>query len=176
MISAYSTVYKLFCGTLRLSADERGITGISFIDEGETVESQPIPTPVAAHLHAACEWLEAYQASKQPDGIRYKEVLPEVRLHIGGSPFQRAVWEETMKIPFGETMTYGELARRVALSLGKERMSAQAVGGALKRNPVVLLVPCHRVTGAGGQLGGYIGKAGTALKQLLLAHEGVYII
>lgn len=172
MNSAFSITYKLFCGTLRLCADERGITSISFVEEGETEQPQHIPDPVKAHLHAAEEWLDAYQHTKAPGQDESSMTLPHVTLHAEGTPFQHAVWEETMQIPFGKTWTYGELARRVAQRLGKQRMSAQAVGGALRQNKVVLIIPCHRVTAAGGKLGGYMGKRDSMLKRLLLAHEG----
>lgn len=172
MDSAYSTTYPLFCGTLRISADERGITAISFVNKGETEPPQPAPASVEPHLCAAREWLDAYQSARA-DGLNGAgTALPQVALHIEGTPFQRVVWEEAMKIPFGETVTYGELAQRVARRLGKARMSAQAVGGALRRNKIVLLIPCHRVTAANGQLGGYMGTTGLALKSLLLTHEG----
>ncbi|MGN0309757.1 MAG: methylated-DNA--[protein]-cysteine S-methyltransferase [Bacteroides sp.] len=172
MNSAFSITYKLFCGTLRLCADEQGITSISFVEEGETELPQPIPEPVRAHLHAAEEWLDAYQHTKIPSQDEASMALPHVTLHPEGTPFQHAVWEEAMQIPFGETWTYGELSRRVAQRLGKQRMSAQAVGAALRQNKVVLIIPCHRVTAAGGKLGGYMGETDSMLKRLLLAHEG----
>ena len=173
MNSACSTTYELFCGKLLLHADEQGITGISFAKEGERQLPKHIPTLVEEHLQAAKAWLDAYQDQGKPGSIESKVTMPEVKLHIAASPFQRAVWAEAMKIPFGETITYSQMAQRVAQRLGKEQMSAQAIGGALKRNPVVLIIPCHRIVGANGRLGGYMGTTGTMLKRLLLDHEGV---
>jgi O-6-methylguanine DNA methyltransferase len=74
-----------------------------------------------------------------------------------------------LAIPFGVTRTYGEIAKDAALRMGKEKMSAQAVGGAVSRNPISIIIPCHRVLGADGSLTGYAG--GTECKRWLLAHE-----
>ena len=79
------------------------------------------------------------------------------------------IWAYLREIPYGETVTYGDLAKRVAKEMGKERMSAQAVGGAVGRNPVSIIVPCHRVVGANGALTGYDG--GLDKKIWLLEHE-----
>ncbi|AGY59652.1 methylated-DNA--[protein]-cysteine S-methyltransferase [Gloeobacter kilaueensis] len=84
-----------------------------------------------------------------------------------GSPFQKAVWAELTKIPFGTTMSYGELAARIGQPGG-----ARAVGRANATNPIALVVPCHRVIGADGTLTGYAG--GLPLKRALLEHEGVH--
>jgi methylated-DNA-[protein]-cysteine S-methyltransferase len=81
-----------------------------------------------------------------------------------GTPFQRRVWEELARIPFGATVTYGELAARVG-----HPGAARAVGAAVARNPISIVVPCHRVVGADGTLTGYAG--GVARKAYLLAHE-----
>ena len=84
-------------------------------------------------------------------------------------PFRKAVWEILLTVPYGETVTYGEIAGRVAEAARVPRMSAQAVGGAVSRNPIALIIPCHRVVGAGGRLTGYAG--GTERKALLLDLE-----
>ena len=107
-------------------------------------------------------WLEQYFAGAAPGFT--PPLAPE------GSPFQRDVWAETAKIPFGTTVTYGELARRVAIRRGG-RPCAQAVGQAMRANRILLLIPCHRVVAAGNRLGGYGG--GEEIKRALLAHEGV---
>ena len=87
-----------------------------------------------------------------------------------GSLFQQMVWGLLRQIPYGTTITYGELAARAAEQLGRSGMSAQAVGGAVARNPISILVPCHRVVGADGSLTGYAG--GLERKRQLLALEG----
>ena len=89
----------------------------------------------------------------------------------GATPFRRMVSEEMRHLPFGSTATYGDIAKRIAAKLGKSRMSAQAVGGAVGWNPICIIIPCHRVIGAGGNLTGYGG--GMKNKIALLKHEGV---
>ena len=105
-----------------------------------------------------CRWLDVYFSGKDPG------FTPP--LSLGGTPFRKTVWEELLRIPFGKTVTYGEIADRIgALS----RTSARAVGGAVGHNPVSLIVPCHRVVGAGGALTGYAG--GLERKRWLLQLE-----
>ena len=87
------------------------------------------------------------------------------------TPFRKAVWEILLTIPFGKTMTYGEIADRVAMQNGLSRMSAQAVGQAVGHNAISLIIPCHRVVGANGSLTGYAG--GIDKKAKLLALEQV---
>ena len=91
-------------------------------------------------------------------------------LHPAGTPFQRAVWDILRAIPYGQTMTYGAIAAQLAAQRGVPRVSAQAVGGAVGRNPISILVPCHRVVGADGSLTGYAG--GVDKKLALLTLEG----
>ena len=109
-------------------------------------------------------WLDGYFAGVAPDW------LPPMRLE-GATPFRCMVSEEMESIPFGQTVTYGDIAKRIAAKMGKVRMSAQAVGGAVGWNPICILIPCHRVIGAGGKLTGYGG--GLKNKIALLKHEGV---
>ncbi|MFO8034992.1 MAG: methylated-DNA--[protein]-cysteine S-methyltransferase [Candidatus Bipolaricaulota bacterium] len=89
-----------------------------------------------------------------------------VCLHLRGTPFQLQVWQELMRVPFGRVVTYGELARRVGRPNG-----ARATGGAIGANPIPIIIPCHRVIGAGGRLGGF--GAGLRWKRLLLTLEGM---
>lgn len=91
-----------------------------------------------------------------------------------GTPFQERVWQLLLEIPFGETTSYGEIARKMAVKMGKESMSAQAVGGAVGHNPLSIIVPCHRVVGSNGSLTGYAG--GIDIKKSLLIHEGAELI
>jgi methylated-DNA-[protein]-cysteine S-methyltransferase len=109
-------------------------------------------------------WLDGYFAGVAPDW------LPPMRLD-GATPFRHLVSEEMQRLPFGTVATYGDIAKRIAAKLGKSRMSAQAVGGAVGWNPICILIPCHRVIGAGGKLTGYGG--GLKNKIALLKHEGV---
>ena len=117
-------------------------------------EGQVRETPV---LRAARLWLDAYFAGERPDAGALP-LLPR------GTDFQRAVWRELRTIPYGETRRYGEIAARLG-------SSARAVGSAVGRNPISLIIPCHRVLGAKGALTGYAG--GLERKEALLALEGV---
>ena len=111
----------------------------------------------------ADHWLNLYFAGKKPD------FLPPLRMET--TPFRRRVWEELLKIPYGQTTTYGALAKRLAAERGLNRFSAQAVGGAVGHNAISLMIPCHRVVGSDGALTGYAG--GLEKKRALLALEGV---
>lgn len=112
-------------------------------------------------LRLAKAWLEQYFAGRVPN--------VQVSLDPRGTEFQKLVWGLLRQIPYGKTATYGDLARQVAAQLGRKTMSAQAVGGAVGRNPISLFVPCHRVFGSHGELTGYAG--GIERKQWLLRHE-----
>lgn len=109
----------------------------------------------------AKRWLEGYFFGK------VSAFTPSLRLD--GTPFQRMIWNLLLQIPYGETVTYGQLAAQAAKELGREKMSAQAVGGAVGHNPISLIVPCHRVVGADGSLTGYAG--GVEKKAWLLEWE-----
>lgn len=111
------------------------------------------------------EWLAAYFAGERPTLASAPALRPN------GTPFQREVWNLVAEIPYGETVSYGELAAELAERRGGGRMAAQAVGGAVKRNPITIIVPCHRVVGAGRSFGGYGGRLD--IKAALLEHEGV---
>lgn len=155
----YFTEYPSPVGTLLLAGDGEGLTGL-------WIEKAPPPGGVRAPEHPilrkAAIWLDAYFRG---------EVMPvDFPLVPEGTAFQRHIWKILLTIPWGETRTYGDIAREMAEILGKERMSAQAVGGAVGRNPISILIPCHRVVGAKGQLTGYAG--GVDKKVWLLHHEG----
>lgn len=123
------------------------------VDEAQACEAD------SAALRAACAWLDAYFAGQQPELL-----LP---LAPKGSPFQQEVWRQLRRIPYGATATYGELAAE--LRARGLRACAQAVGGAVGRNPLTLFIPCHRVIGSRASLTGY--AAGVQKKQWLLTHE-----
>lgn len=140
-------------GTLYLTADEDGLTGVWM--HPEKTEDFPV-------LSQAKLWLDSYFAGN-PAEITFP-------LNPHGTVFQQKVWDLLLTIPYGETTTYGALAREMARRTGRERMSAQAVGQAVGKNPISILIPCHRVVGAGGKLTGYAG--GLEKKEWLLRHEG----
>lgn len=109
-------------------------------------------------------WLDRYFRGERPS---VSELAPAPE----GSLFRKTVWKILCEIPYGETATYGEIARKTAEALGRESMSAQAVGGAVSHNPISIIIPCHRVVGTDGSLTGYAG--GLEKKIALLTHEGV---
>ena len=108
-------------------------------------------------------WLDIYFTGREPG------FLPP--LHPIGSAFRQSVWELLLRIPYGQTTTYGEIAQELAAKRGLARMSAQAVGGAVGHNEISILIPCHRVVGTNGSLTGYAG--GVDKKERLLTLEGV---
>ncbi|MBR5345822.1 MAG: methylated-DNA--[Clostridia bacterium] len=112
-------------------------------------------------LEKTKHWLDVYFRGKEP-GFTPK-------LYLRTTEFRRMVAEIMLMIPYGQTMTYGEIAGRVASRMGVPKMSAQAVGGAVGHNPISLIIPCHRVVGTNGSLTGYAG--GTDRKARLLALE-----
>ncbi len=153
------TVYHYFespAGLLRLESDGENLTGLYFAADPEFPDAElPVFT-------SAGNWLSAYFC-----GEPYE---PDFSIHLSGTPFQLQVWEILQTIPFGETRTYGDIAREMAVRSGKQKMSAQAVGQAVGRNPISIIIPCHRVIGRGNRLTGYAG--GLDKKLWLLHHEG----
>ncbi len=151
-------------GRMFLTADEIGLTGLWF--EGQKYAPSRVRAAHEAHslpaFARAAAWLDAYFSGSEPDVS-----LP---LHLTGTDFQREVWALLCAIPYGRTTSYGEIAGEIAAARGLARMSAQAVGGAVGRNPIALIVPCHRVVGADGRLTGY--AAGVERKAALLRMEG----
>ena len=161
----YLSHYDSPLGSITLTADSAALTGLWFDGQrhfADTLapvqEEKPLPV-----FNEVKRWLDVYFRGKAPG------FTPP--LNMMGSPFRRAVWEILLTIPFGKTMTYGEIAHILAMQKGLRRMSAQAVGGAVGHNPVSLIVPCHRVIGANGNLTGYGG--GLERKVRLLELEGV---
>ncbi|MEE0845622.1 MAG: methylated-DNA--[protein]-cysteine S-methyltransferase [Eggerthellaceae bacterium] len=151
-------------GSLTLATDGKTLVGCWF-NEGRYFGYglKEKMNPVDAHpvLSQACMWLNRYFAGEQPDPH-------ELPLNPGGSVFQKRVWRILADIPYGETVTYGDIAKRLEEESGK-RSSARAVGGAVGHNPLCVIVPCHRVVGANGSLTGFGG--GIATKVKLLEHE-----
>ena len=106
------------------------------------------------------QWLDIYFSGKEPNFT--------VPLHFIGTDFQNEIWETLCTIPYGQTMTYGEIAKQIATKKGLPRMSAQAVGGAVGHNEISIIVPYHRVVGANGNLTGYAGGIEKKVKLLKL--------
>lgn len=161
----YITTYQSPLGEILLAADEAGLTGLWFDGEKFYADSldpehEERNVPV---FDVVKKWLDIYFSGHEPD------FMPSV--HMIGSEFRQQVWKILREIPYGETITYGALAKRVARERGLERMSAQAVGGAVGHNEISIIVPCHRVVGSDGSLTGYAG--GIDKKERLLMLEGV---
>ena len=158
----YTQHYDSPLGGILLAADDVGLTGLWFDGQkyfarglsNERIEQE---TSVLAE---AKRWLDIYFTGKKPD------FTPP--LHPIGSAFRRSVWEILLQIPYGQTVTYGEIARQLAKKQGLDRMSAQAVGGAVGHNEISIIIPCHRVVGTDGSLTGYAGGIGKKEKLLEL--------
>lgn len=143
LIGAWFEGQKYFLGSVR--------------DKTEECDDSPA-------LIQAKGWLERYFAGERPS-------VGELPLAPEGSEFRKAVWGALCEIPYGETVTYGEIAQKIAARADFGKSSARAVGGAVGHNPLSVIVPCHRVVGADGSLTGYAG--GLKRKIQLLIHEGV---
>ena len=148
-------------GEMLLISDGEALTGLYFIGQRHFPGTEGCEMAELEIFCRTCKWLDGYFAGKIPGAI------PKIR--PAGSEFQMKIWNELLKIPYGSTVTYGELARTVAGLSGRERMSAQAVGNAVSRNPISVIIPCHRVLGADGSLTGYAG--GVERKRALLTLE-----
>ena len=156
----YAAYYFSPLGRIVLMSDGTALTELDFaegVPEVSAVHTQK-DLPV---FREVCRWLDVYFAGRDPGA------LPPLAPH--GTAFQQAVWKVLRGIPYGTTTTYGRIAAHIAAARGG-RMSAQAVGGAVGRNPISILIPCHRVIGTDGSLTGYAG--GLDKKEYLLALEG----
>lgn len=158
----YTLHYDSPLGGILLAADEVGLTGLWFDGEkyfADTLnpEHKAQETPI---LREAKRWLDVYFRGQEPD------FTPP--LHPIGSPFRQEVWALLLQIPYGQTTTYGALAKQLAAMHGLSRMSAQAVGGAVGHNEISIIIPCHRVVGTNGSLTGYAGGIDKKAKLLTL--------
>ena len=127
-----------------------------------TLKETPVTDDQHPILLKTKNWLDRYFAGDKPSPN-------ELPLAPDGSDFRKAVWRILCEIPYGETVTYGDIAKQIARQRGTARFSAQAVGGAVSRNPISIIIPCHRVIGSDGSLTGYAG--GIETKRWLLAFE-----
>ena len=156
-------------GGITIAGTENAVTGLWFDGQkyfGSTL-SQSCEEKILPVFEQADLWLDIYFSGKAPDftpPIFYKT-----------TDFRKAVWEVLLKIPYGETMTYKEIASEIARQKGVPKMSAQAVGNAVGHNPISLIIPCHRVVGADGSLKGYAGGIDKKAKLLELEKAKVYI-
>ena len=161
----YITHYQSPLGGITISSDGTALTGLWFDGQkyfASTLGADYKENDLPVFAEAKC-WLDIYFSGREPD------FTPS--LSLKGSAFRMAVWQILQSIPYGQTITYGDIARQLAAQTGKTKMSAQAVGGAVGHNPISIIVPCHRVVGTGGSLTGYAG--GIDKKVLLLELEGI---
>ena len=169
----YRAVYDSPIGLLTLTALDDALGALSFPRERYPKDAEllkagkevciPQKDRLPAVLRDTFRWLDIYFSGK------YRILCRLLRRREAS--FRRMVWNQLLKIPYGCTVTYGELAKAVAYEKGISRMSAQAVGGAVGHNPIGIIIPCHRVVGAGGNLTGFGG--GIKAKEALLEREGM---
>jgi methylated-DNA-[protein]-cysteine S-methyltransferase len=163
----YSTGYASPLGPITLASDSENIVGLWI--EGQKYFAATIKENIEGNsclpvLALAEKWLDAYFAGQKP-------AISELPLAPSGGGFRKAVWDILREIPYGQCTTYAAIAKKIAVRLNKERMSSQAVGGAVGHNPISIIIPCHRVVGSNGSLTGYAGGLDRKIK--LLELEGV---
>jgi methylated-DNA-[protein]-cysteine S-methyltransferase len=155
-------------GSLTVACTETSIVGVWFVGQkyykqgltgGQTQENPNHPILIKAK-----QWLDDYFAGKKPNS-------KDLQIAPMGSDFRRQVWGMLCKIPYGQTTTYGNIAKQIAAINGKAKISAQAVGGAVGHNPISIIIPCHRVVGASVSLTGYAGGLDKKEKLLKLEKE-----
>ena len=158
----YTYHYCSPLGGITLSSNETELTGLWF--DGQKYFGDTLPEDYEEKFLPVCEqtarWLDTYFSGKAPD------FTPPLCMKT--TPFRKRVWEIMLTIPFGQTMTYGEIANKIAREKGVSQMSAQAVGGAVGHNSISLIIPCHRVVGTNGSLTGYAGGIDKKIKLLAM--------
>ena len=152
----YKAHYASPLGPLSIVCSENELVQIAF----STTET----TRISSAVQETIRWLDAYFSGQKPSPL-------ELSLKPAGTAFQQQVWKYLLEIPYGQAVTYGQIADRIATARGIKRMSAQAVGQAVGANPIPIVIPCHRVLGTKGRLTGYSG--GLTYKIQLLDHEQV---
>ena len=165
----YSTEFPSPIGEITLACDGNGKNLVGLWIEGQKYHGDTIPEEMAPGdempvFAIVKKWLAQYFEGKKP-AVSGLPLAP-----IGGE-FRQGVWNILREIPYGEVTTYGNIAREMAKRMNKEAMSSRAVGGAVGRNPISIIIPCHRVVGSNGSLTGYAG--GIKTKITLLELEGV---
>lgn len=165
MKTEYIYKYNSPIGVLTISSDGEDITGLWIKNRrcSENTKIIEVDADEISVLKKNQEWLHCYFDGKEPN------FMPPIK--IEGTEFRQSVWKILREIPYGQVITYGDIARKIALQRGKTKMSPQAVGGAVGDNPVSILIPCHRVIGGKGNLTGYGG--GLDIKVHLLQLEGM---
>lgn len=160
----YKTLYNSPLGILTIAGDGKNITGVWL--EGQKYFCATVTEPLIEKddlpvFIKTKNWLDRYFQGKKP-------LIKELPLAPQGNDFRQAVWKILCEIPYGETLTYGEIAKKIAAQMNRKSMSAQAVGGAVGHNPISIIIPCHRVVGSNGSLTGYAGGIDKKIKLLQL--------
>ncbi|MCI8273073.1 MAG: methylated-DNA--[protein]-cysteine S-methyltransferase [Clostridia bacterium] len=165
----YTSIYKSHIGQILIGTKDNKLVGVwienqkyylsDFKEKVERVDNYNNEA-----ITKTKKWLDKYFNKEKPN-------VNELEIDLIGSEFRKSVWEVLKKIPYGEVITYNDIAKEIARQKGINKMSAQAVGGAVGHNPISIIIPCHRVVGANGSLTGYAG--GIKNKKYLLEHEGV---
>ena len=163
----YSTTFPSPLGPITLACCGNSLVGLWTKGQkyfGDTVsEAMPENNDIPIFVTAK-KWLDRYFAGEKPE-------IAELPLAPAGGEFRQSVWKILCEIPYGKVITYGDIAKKIAAKMGKEKMSSQAVGGAVGHNPISIIIPCHRVVGTNGSLTGFGG--GIQMKVKLLEMEGV---
>lgn len=163
----YSTICPSPVGELTLASDGEHLVGLWLAGQkyhGGTIREAMKENNDLPVFDATKDWLNRYFAGEKP-------ALCDLPLAPIGGDFRQAVWAILRDIPYGEVLTYGDIAKEMAARMNRPSMSAQAVGGAVGHNPISIIIPCHRVVGSNGSLTGFAG--GVATKVKLLELEGV---
>ena len=162
----YSSVYPSPIGIITLACYSDKLVGLWIKGQryyGDTIPEATTENNNIKIFGVVKNWLDRYFSGKKPD-------IAELSLSPIGGEFRQLVWKTLCEIPYGKVITYGDIAKKVAMKMGRESMSSQAIGGAVGHNPISVIIPCHRVVGSNGSLTGF--SAGINVKVKLLELEG----
>lgn len=160
----YYSEYESPLGTVIMLSEGAALTGLHMLERNRYVDTTLSVSERNDCLGVFSEtrlWLDQYFSGDRP------VIMPKMKLK--GTVFQKLVWETLLSVPYGSVTTYGQIAKVIAERMGRRTMSAQVIGNAVGRNPIMILVPCHRVVKADGSIGGF--SAGVERKRWLLEHE-----
>ena len=164
----YATTFPTPVGNITLACDKDGTHLVGLWAEGQKYFGGAISNDMTTQddiplFETVKGWLDNYFSGNRPD-------ISKLPLAPIGGEFRQQVWSILREIPYGQVLTYGDIAKRMAKKMGKPTMSSQAVGGAVAHNPILIILPCHRVVGTNGSLTGFAG--GIEMKIKLLELEG----
>lgn len=167
----YKALYTSPIGELTLASDGENLVGLWFKGQkyfAHGITEELIENSCLKIFAVTKNWLDRYFKGENP-------AISELKLAPRGNEFRQEVWRILCEIPYGKTTTYGDIAQKLAARRGLERMSAQAVGGAVGHNPISIIIPCHRVVGKNGSLTGYAGGIRNKIKLLELENANITI-